>query len=1437
EAELNKRAHLATNSGFNATAAEMTAVRANPENVSSLVAGKTGDVVYVGSVKKSGTGYTSDYTGTEASLAGKVLLSDSSNSATFKYAKQVGAVSVMSTAALSEFSTPDEPGAWYGGEAGTTWYTDSARFAGGAGATANKAAMDEGKPIVEWNISKDQYKTMKALLDAGNTVSVNVATVGTMYNMNEAPGEGQLTAIAEIKGAVHPEERIVLAAHVQEPSSNDNATGVGLNIELATKMKSMIDKGEIARPDRTITFLWGDEMAFSTLYLNAHPEEAKKIVCSIDLDMVGEDTAKTGGPMRIEKAPDPAAYYNYTLDTLPGEDPYYDANFADPEGNFTRLPDSHTLWGAGDPGGYDLGGVYLNDLYMAAAQAVIAKNGDANNFKVDVCPYEGGSDHSKFLKAGIPAVLTWHFTDYVYHTTVDTLYMSSAQEMKDVGITSLATAYMMANPTDNAVKEVMGVITAAAVKRLSITEKANTEHHRTWADATHADRVTELAQEQEVLNAWGTWYKEAIDSCGKYLSKTASYEATRTSSIAAIDAALVEALRYADVTFTDSGMDYKATIDLEKNGEDMEDRQGLALSNGGEEFTATLTIDATNSTELKSWSVTNWNLWAKNLNWSLTRESVDPTGQDPELYPNIYTGDSLENWRTWGDKGPLFNVQDARYVSGQGENTVKIALTFTTNPFYGTTTGASGRNVFGSFIGTYQLNAHEGAGAIAKTPAPLKVNIYDSYRIYNTVGDELKAIQTKAALKGRYLEIHNYGTSEGGFPLYYVALSDTQKSITDFQTLNAEAVTNPAAVQEKIKKDGADYRIPFFMNNVHSDECPGSDAQLNLLWTLATEDTISFNTLTGLKTGTVDKKQFDPKITDIQTKDEKYQFTGLGSRKFTSVNGELIDNDGEHDAQELYNISDAQTYSVDDLLDNLIILSCPAENPDGITYNSRRNNNGFDLNRDASNQTQLETIELYQEVAEWNPTVFAEMHGYMTEFLVEPCTPPHEPNLEYDLLVENFLLGAEAFGKAALGTMSKKNDGENTEKFWSYYTPLRDDFDPKTTTWSAWDDLCTNYGPSYAMLNCHAMGFTIETPSNNESSTNLLECGLYGLLEYVMSNKQAIYTNQLEFFKRGLENNDISNSTNAATAEKMNKWYVDINNKELPKGTWRKPGANGNYFPEYWVLPVAAAAQRDPADAYEMGRFLIRNGVNVSALTADVKVGETTYHKGDLVVNMYQAKRNYANAVLWQGADASNSGFPDLYSESVSNFPAMRGFNCVRVDVKDAFKGKLATTDCAKGVSQFSGTPNKAVVLSNGGQEAVRAVNALLADDEPVGLITEGAYKGDYLMSYATYQTVADEFVLVATGVETAPVAYPITEPEVFLAGRYDPFSGNKVTSGYYSQWFEDGYGYINYRNVHNNGTYGADVVAYDQQLDFNITTDPAQASVIVGSVALNQGE
>ena len=136
-----------------------------------------------------------------------------------------------------------------------------------------------------------------------------------------------------------------------------------------------------------------------------------------------------------------------------------------------------------------------------------------------------------------------------------------------------------------------------------------------------------------------------------------------------------------------------------------------------------------------------------------------------------------------------------------------------------------------------------------------------------------------------------------------------------------------------------------------------------------------------------------------------------------------------------------------------------------------------------------------------------------------------------------------------------------------------------------------------------------------------------------------------------------------------------------------------------------------------------------------------------------------------------------------------------------------------------------------------RAVNALLDAGRTVSLITSGDHKGDFALSLASYETVADDFVLSATRTAEAPAASAIRKPTLFLAGRYDAFSGAKLTEGYFAQWFRDGYGFRNYRNVYSNGTSNYDIETYIDQLGFTVTDDPAKADIIVGNVALDQGE
>ena len=79
------------------------------------------------------------------------------------------------------------------------------------------------------------------------------------------------TLIAEITGRTKPNERVVIAAHVQEPGANDNASGCATLLSLVIALHSAIGRGALPVPDRTLTFLWLDEITGSRHWLTSRP--------------------------------------------------------------------------------------------------------------------------------------------------------------------------------------------------------------------------------------------------------------------------------------------------------------------------------------------------------------------------------------------------------------------------------------------------------------------------------------------------------------------------------------------------------------------------------------------------------------------------------------------------------------------------------------------------------------------------------------------------------------------------------------------------------------------------------------------------------------------------------------------------------------------------------------------------------------------------------------------------------------------------------------------------------------------------------------------------------------------------------------------------------------------------------------------------------------
>lgn len=399
---------------------------------STPVGGVTAEVVFVGK------GTAADFEGKD--LKGKIVFGDVATGRLLSAAIKAGAIGAMGYS-MPKYTQPEV-------------HQTSIQF----------GSMPANTGIWSLLLSYGVKEKLKAACLKGK-VELKVEIETKLYEAEE------LTIVANIKGSVKPNERFVYSAHVQEPGANDNASGVGTLAEMARLTATLIKAGKL-KPQRTLTFLWGDEIVSTGRYISEDKERAKGILWGMSLDMVGEDTQKTGGTFLLEKMPDPSAIW-------------------------TRGADKHSEWGAGNVQEKDLFPHYYNDFIFDICKA----QGKFANWTVNFNPFEGGSDHTPFLQNNIPGLLMWHFTDVFYHTDNDRIDKVSATTMKNVGISALTAAYTLVTADENTAVSTVNQVKTDALARLKtefeLSKKAIAEGKDAMA-------------EKHIIDVWGKYYTDAL---------------------------------------------------------------------------------------------------------------------------------------------------------------------------------------------------------------------------------------------------------------------------------------------------------------------------------------------------------------------------------------------------------------------------------------------------------------------------------------------------------------------------------------------------------------------------------------------------------------------------------------------------------------------------------------------------------------------------------------------------------------------------------------------------------------------------------------------------------------------------------------------------------------------------------------------------------------
>lgn len=629
----------------------------------------------------------------------------------------------------------------------------------------------------------------------------------------------------------------------------------------------------------------------------------------------------------------------------------------------------------------------------------------------------------------------------------------------------------------------------------------------------------------------------------------------------------------------------------------------------------------------------------------------------------------IAEWKTWNmEKGDFSGDSFVTIEETTNGSDLKLSLKF--NELFGNDlslrTPNNIRRTYRQFIGNHELvGTDEESGLTIR-----KTLVFRPYENFHTHEEMLAAIEKsrQEAKNDRLVQIEDIGTSAQGRKIKLGIISSDQKSIDDYlNSTNKMALTKPAEMLAALKDGKLDYKLPILINNTHADEQPAIDIITGLFNSFATQDQISF------KTTQADRTQ---KIV---------------------------------------------TLSVKDLLKKFIFLFDFTENPDGDVANTRALANGLDPNRDTSYQTNPETRTVAGLINKWNPIALYDIHGFVKDFLIEPATPPHDPNFEYDLLADLMLENAHHMGRAGVANSN-----------YDHYII------PKLDWGDGWDDSFSGYTGVYGMYH-GILGHTIEIPQGNQESYKAGFHAVLGGIDYLSQNPDKLMEMRLNFYLRGV---------NKVEDPKAENELVGPDGKVVG----RIKHGQKKFFPDYYVIPMGLDKSNDSQQAYNMIEYFKRNGVVVQELKEDTG----GYKKGDLVVDMAQAKRGYANHILYKGSN--ESAWAAMYAELLVNFPDMRGFKAVAVFKEKLFDGKLGEVTALR-ATRTSEIDHKApyYVIANTSESAVRAVNRAIRDGKKVYLTDDG-----YIVDTPTFANLLNNYAIYGDALYKTPQGQTLKALKVY---------------------------------------------------------------------------
>jgi len=323
---------------------------------------------------------------------------------------------------------------------------------------------DLDKVTFGFSVSKRQGNHLRDLLKKEKPVRLKAKVNARLFSSNLD------VVLATIPGSSKPSEEVFLIAHLchPKPSANDNASGSGLLLEVARTIHTLIDSGKIARPARTIRFIWVPETYGTIAFLHNHPQLPEKLVAGINLDMVGQNQTICKSTLTLDRTPDslPSYLNDFMINLLEESEKEFD---------------SSTMFGS------------------------------SSTFRYRVNVYTGGSDHAEFVDSTIrvPCVMLLQWPDLFYHSSMDAVDKVSSNSLKRVGWIGTVAALTIADAEVDEAVYLSNQTSSRGIARIKEAGRnAIEELYRIKEDPKLKEKPDELAKS---LAKGGFYYRDKIE--------------------------------------------------------------------------------------------------------------------------------------------------------------------------------------------------------------------------------------------------------------------------------------------------------------------------------------------------------------------------------------------------------------------------------------------------------------------------------------------------------------------------------------------------------------------------------------------------------------------------------------------------------------------------------------------------------------------------------------------------------------------------------------------------------------------------------------------------------------------------------------------------------------------------------------------------------------